>query len=978
MANIGTLTAHIGMDTARLRADTLRAQGMFQGFSANATRGLGAITASAAKLGGALAAMGVTIGAAAIFKSITRAGVDFEQTMRTVAGVMRATTEEMEGLTTVARRMGETTEWTASESGDALLFLGMAGFKATQAIEALPGVLDLATAGNLGLGRSADVASNALTAMGLPVKELSRVNDVFIGTITRSNTNMEMMAESFKYAAPVARAYGYSIEELSGLIGALGNAGIQGSMAGTQLAMAIQKSDEVARKHNLTSRDFIDVLEGLRAKGMDATQVIAEFGIRAGRAAGVIFEATDQVKDFQETLGGVSGEAAKLAETMRSTVGGAFKELRSVIESLALDVFETYRDDLKRMVEGTTRWIRENKNEIVKLATKIEDTLGGIIDFFGSVGRALDQAQEGFDDFFTHVETRAASTADSVARSGEEIREALAPPETALWEDFWAWLDDVAMKISYVFDYLNRIAANTAAAIVGHFRVAFREFSQAVTDMANIVKTAFAGDILRALDMLDEMNARILKNMGQNWQALLDSYQSSWNNMIKNLKGPDWMERLGAMPAPEQMPEFVGPQQFVGPLEEVEKQAVHTNKAVSQLTEGMEGLGDATEKTAGAFATLVDTEVTLYGDLLLQEGKTREELLGLWEGYAAARLQQIDLEAEGLLKMGVSHQLVADTVRAETEALDKERDAILGVAEAQDLLNEQASLYERILQSEAVSREARQAIWEDYKNARLEQIAEEAAALAEMGVSADLIAMTSAAQRAELLEQEKELYGQHSEFMRNIYQGIGDFAGNAFRGMFSEGQSFFGALEKAGQSFKGFFVNLLADMLARFIATSVAELAAHIGLEKAKTAVTAEEAAKRAALSGAGTLGILGVAFGVATSFLSKGGIVGMQAGGPVWGGHWGLDSILAMLTPGEFVMPEPAVRQIGIPALEYMKREKEVPGDRGEQTTINVDMGGFTFTGMERRDVLLVPYEVEDAVVRAVKSAVRKGKLER
>ena len=104
----------------------------------------------------------------------------------------------------------------------------MAGFEAQESIAALPGVLNLATAGNIDLARAADIASNALTAMQLPVEELGRVNDVFIATITRSNTDMEMMAESFKYSAAQANAYGYSIEQLSAMIGILGSAGIQG------------------------------------------------------------------------------------------------------------------------------------------------------------------------------------------------------------------------------------------------------------------------------------------------------------------------------------------------------------------------------------------------------------------------------------------------------------------------------------------------------------------------------------------------------------------------------------------------------------------------------------------------------------------------------------------------------------------------------------------------------------------------------
>jgi len=294
-------------------------------------------------------------------------GADFQYTMATVGGVMRATGAEMKSLTAIAKKMGETTEWTASQAGDALKFLGMAGFRAAEATEALPGVLDLATAGNLELGRAADIASNALTAMGLPVKELTRVNDVFIGTITRSNTNMEMMAESFKYAAPVAKAYGYDIEKLSGLIGKLGDAGIQGSMAGTQLAMAIQKASKIAEKFGFESSDLVDVLESLRATGMETTKIMDLFGLRAGRAVGVLVDRIPEVRDFQNTLKDVGGEATRLAEVMRKTVKGSFAELKSVVESVAIETFDRLATSIEDTVQSIIAWIRRNKDEMVAL-----------------------------------------------------------------------------------------------------------------------------------------------------------------------------------------------------------------------------------------------------------------------------------------------------------------------------------------------------------------------------------------------------------------------------------------------------------------------------------------------------------------------------------------------------------------------------------------------------------------------------------
>jgi hypothetical protein len=382
MANIGELTAYLGLDTKGLQGDMMKAQGMFTRFSTTGIKSIVGVTKAIGVMGGAVAAFGATIGGAMLLRSIDKIGTEFEQSMAIVGGVMRATQKEIEALEESARRMGETTEWTASQAADSLKFLGMAGFDANKAMAALPGTLDLATAGNLELGRAADIATNALTAMQLPVEELGRVNDVFVGTITRSNVNMEEMAEAFKYGAPVANAFGYSIEELSGMIGMLGNAGIKGSMAGTQLAMAIQKANEIAGKFGYTSSDLLDVLEDMEKSGMTNADYMQLFGIRAGRAALVLRDAIQPTKDFQQTLGQTSNEAKKLADTMRDTIGGAKKVFASVIESIKIDIFELFRNDLKATIESLTEWLQENRDQIVAYAD-------GIINIFKGIGGAI-------------------------------------------------------------------------------------------------------------------------------------------------------------------------------------------------------------------------------------------------------------------------------------------------------------------------------------------------------------------------------------------------------------------------------------------------------------------------------------------------------------------------------------------------------------------------------------------------------------
>jgi len=306
-----------------------------------------------------------------VVKSVIKMGMQFQQSMAVVRGVTRATEKEFLGLQNIAKKLGETTEWTASQAADALKFLGMAGFSANKAMKALPGTLDLATAGNIGLGQAADIATNALTAMQLEVGQLGRVNDVFVATITRSNTNMEMMAESFRYAAPVAKAYGISIERLSALIGTLGNAGIQGSMAGTQLAFGFQKAARVFKELGMdgTGKDMVDALEAANKAGWDSAKMMQVFGMRGGRAALVLRNLVPEIKEFEEKLKGSSGEAKELADVMRSTVSFAFKELKSAIEGIAIEAFSQKQSDLQESIKKLTEAVRNSKDGFISLAT---------------------------------------------------------------------------------------------------------------------------------------------------------------------------------------------------------------------------------------------------------------------------------------------------------------------------------------------------------------------------------------------------------------------------------------------------------------------------------------------------------------------------------------------------------------------------------------------------------------------------------
>jgi len=370
---VGEAEVVVGGNVIPLTKDLLKAERKVK--ASTARMGMTAQKAGrkvASGMKGMFAAIGLgAAGVAAVMvtKRIISIGAQYEQSMAAVRGVTRATDKQFEALSATAKRLGETTEFTASQAAGGLRFLGMAGFGAEKAIAALPGVLDLATASGVELARSADIASNALTAMQLDVGELGRVNDVFVSTITRSNTNMEMLADSFRYAAPKANAYGYSIEQLSGMIGALGNAGVQGSMAGTQLSFAFSRVEKVAKKLGLgAGAQLIDVLRAMNAAGWDTGKVMKEFGERGGRAALILKGIIPTVERLTAANMSAAGEAKKLADTMRDTVIGAWKELKSAVEGIAIDAFTSNATSLKDDLRELTKTVRDNKEEWVSLA----------------------------------------------------------------------------------------------------------------------------------------------------------------------------------------------------------------------------------------------------------------------------------------------------------------------------------------------------------------------------------------------------------------------------------------------------------------------------------------------------------------------------------------------------------------------------------------------------------------------------------
>ena len=217
---------NLGSATFRLEVDSRKFDESIKGAESSATASFKRLAGRARVVGTGLAAAGAVI-LSGLFGTV-KAFATFEQSMAQVQAVSQATTEEFADLNAIAREMGETTVFTASESAAALSFMAMAGLDARQSIAALPAVLNLAAAGQLELATAADIVTNVMAGYGIEAEKVGFATDVLTTGFISANTSLEQIGEAFKLAGPVAKAAGLSFEETAASLAVMGNAGFPG------------------------------------------------------------------------------------------------------------------------------------------------------------------------------------------------------------------------------------------------------------------------------------------------------------------------------------------------------------------------------------------------------------------------------------------------------------------------------------------------------------------------------------------------------------------------------------------------------------------------------------------------------------------------------------------------------------------------------------------------------------------------------
>jgi len=360
---------------------------------------LGKMTAKLNKFGKAAKNIGSTLSTrvslpiVALGAISTKVFMGFDDSMRKVQAVTGATGAQFNEMTALAEEMGRTTRFTASQAAEGMTFLGMAGLSVDKVMQALPGTLQLAAAGGIELAEAADIATNVMSAMKLPVSDLGRINDVLAHTQANANTNILEMAEALEPVAGTARSLGLDLESLVAMIGQLANVGTKGSKAGRQLMNAFL---EFSKKTGRPVTEFSQFIDELNQKNVSATEIMSKFGKVGGKAiVALMAEGGTKVRSFTKDLQNSQGAAAKTAATMEAGIGGTMRKVKSALEGVAITIGRALTPVLLKVAEFITRLTEKfqalspRTQRIILIVLALVAAIGPLLVIVGSLASVI-------------------------------------------------------------------------------------------------------------------------------------------------------------------------------------------------------------------------------------------------------------------------------------------------------------------------------------------------------------------------------------------------------------------------------------------------------------------------------------------------------------------------------------------------------------------------------------------------------------
>jgi TP901 family phage tail tape measure protein len=404
------------------------------------------------------AVMGAINGLKKVIGDTVQTNMQFEQSSAVLASVLGTTRDKVTALTTQAKKLGATTQYTAIQITELQTNLARLGFTQQEIMNSTTAVQALATATGADLGEAANLAGAALRAFGMDSGEMERVASVLAVSTTKSALSFEKLATAVPIVSPVAKQFGFTIEDVVTLLGKLSDAGFDASMAATatrniflNMANGSGKLAQALGRPIRSIEDLAPALVELRNKGIDLAEMLELTDKRSVAAFATFIESAETMTTLKTSITDCSDALQGMVDEQLNTLQGSVTIMKSAWEGLMLtfdDSNSTIRravDSLTELLTAWTNWRKRNQGGDDAISTYE----------LGLTDEAIAEA-----DAFINAEKASKKSAEQIIKDAQDKKTALANEEAELlkleksyrdWEkeyNKYKWTSDVETIIN--------------------------------------------------------------------------------------------------------------------------------------------------------------------------------------------------------------------------------------------------------------------------------------------------------------------------------------------------------------------------------------------------------------------------------------------------------------------------------------------------------------------------------------------------
>lgn len=510
---------------------------------------------------------GLTTPIVAGFGAAIKVTANFDAEMQKVSAISGATGNDFDMLRDKAREMGEKTKFSATEAGQAMEYMAMAGWKTNDMIDGIDGIMSLAAASGEDLATTSDIVTDALTAMGYKAEDAGRLADVMAAASSNANTNVAMMGETFKYAAAVGGSYGYTMEDIALATGLMANSGIKASQAGTSLRSIMTRlaTDAGASNKSLgalgtlteklgvsfyeadgSMRSFRDVINDSRKawKSLTAEEQANYAKKIAGQNAitgwlALMNSSTEDVNKLSSAIDNSTGTAQEMSDVMQNSLSGQVEILKSQLAELAISAGDTLIpmarsavSVIQEIVDGFNKLDPETKNLVVKVGLVVA-AVGPLLSMGGRLLIGIGQLMTFAPGLVAAFGAVGGAILPIIAIVGGAVAAGVILYKN--WDKISAYAKKVKTNVQQAWTQLKTTVITNATNMKTGAMNAWNTMKTGVTTVANNLKTSVTTAVTGAKDSAIEKWETLKSRTSEIYESMRETASSKVDDIKQKL-----------------------------------------------------------------------------------------------------------------------------------------------------------------------------------------------------------------------------------------------------------------------------------------------------------------------------------------------------------------------------------------------------------------------------------------------------------